>query len=224
MNTYLKRPIEEIERSIASYYGFAPVASAHNHIISKNQLQNLITDAESYPEWHAPGSVWLADAHRSDDVFIAIHLDQTIENSILAADPYQNLSNRNLNEFCVLIEEISHFHLLANKIAKGIALPKLELELQGEIDKILVCAKLLYRQTGSCYLPVLLKKICDEPIIEGLLYEQANKHVASFFYQSLNNGSVSHINSNELRRFLRESYLLPWPQKLHTLRNPVFKL
>lgn len=221
MSQALAQSIARIENSIAAYYGFARRASVCDYLVTRAQLGKMIAAVESYPEWHAAGAVWL-DA-RADMAFIAVHFDSEVIQSLTACSPWQRLSNTNLNSFCVLVEEVSHFHLLLNKIAHGIALPRLELELQGEIDKVIICADLLYRQTGSCHLPPLLQKIYDEPhTTSDRRYEQANDHAAAFFYRFLQRDSRPHTHSRCLRAFLQENYLCPWQQKLSTLLNPMF--
>ena len=217
MTGQLYRTMAMIEATIAEYYAFDLLATAPHHLVSRQQLRRVVDNVDRYPEWQTPGAVWL-DQQQDDTVYISIHLDRKIIETIANIDPYQTLSNANLNDFCVIVEEVSHFHLLVNKIHHGIALPKLELELQGEIDKILICAELLYRQTGRCYLPPLVRKICDEAhLIDDDLYQQANNHFARFFYRSL--PKIKHTKSRRLRQFLRKNYLQPWQDKVHTLLN-----
>ena len=219
MNGALRQSITRIEQCLASYYGFARLASVCDYLVTREQLRASLAAAENYPEWHAAGAVWLDD--RQEEVFIAVYFDARIVQNLTARDPWQRLTNNNLNSFCVLVEEISHFHLLLNKIARGIALPRLELELQGEIDKIIVCADLLYRQTGSCHLPPLLQKICDEPHTTASdLYAQANDHAAAFFYRFLRSFAPVHSFNRGLRAFLRKNYLRPWQEKVNKLLNP----
>lgn len=217
MTGQLYQTMAMIEASIAEYYAFDLLATAPRHLVSRQQLRQVVDNVDCYPEWQTSGAVWL-DQQQDDTAYISIHLDREVIETIANSNPYQALSNANLNDFCVVVEEVSHFHLLVNKIYHGIALPKLELELQGEIDKILICAELLYRQTGQCYLPPLVRKICDEAQISNDdRYQQANRHVASFFYRSL--PSIKHTKSGRLQQFLRKNYLQPWQDKVHTLLN-----
>lgn len=221
MNALLLQNIARIEQCIASYYDFECLASVCDYLVTRAQLRASIAAAESYPEWHAAGAVWLDDRRGKEEIFIAVYFDPCIVQSISSRDPWQHLTNANLNSFCVLVEEISHFHLLLNKTARGIALPRLELELQGEIDKILICADLLYRQTGSCHLPPLLQKICDEPhAVADDIYAQANDHAAAFFYRFLRGFAPVHTCSHGLQAFLRKNYLRPWQEKVNKLLNP----
>ena len=218
MNRALRHNIARIEQCLASYYGFACLASVCDYLVTREQLRAALATAESYPEWQAAGAVWLDEG--KEEVFIAVYFDTSIVQNLTARDPWQRLSNANLHSFCVLIEEISHFHLLLNKSACGIGLPRLELELQGEIDKVLICADLLYRQTGSCHLPPLLQKIYDEPHTTASdLYAQANDCAAAFFYRFLRHAAPVHTKSRGLRAFLRHNYLRPWQEKVSMLLN-----
>ena len=222
MNPLLLHSITRIEHSIAAYYGFDCLASVCDYLITQEQLHAAITAAQDYPEWQAAGAVWLDDSASREELFIAVYFDAQIGQNLTIYDPWRQLNNANLASFCVLIEEISHFHLLLNKKARGIALPRLELELQGEIDKILICANLLYRQTGSCYLLPLLQKICDESrLLASCLYELANDHAATFFYRFLQRAAPVHTYSRNLRAFLQRNYLRPWQEKIGALLDPL---
>ena len=222
MKPLLLQSIARIENSIAAYYGFDCLASVCDYLVTREQLRAAVTEAQDHPEWQAAGAVWLDDRTSREELFIAVYFDAQIGKNLTTDDPWRQLNNANLASFCVLIEEISHFHLLLNKKARGIALPRLELELQGEIDKILICANLLYRQTGSCYLPPLLQKICDEPhLLASRLYELANDHAATFFYRFLQRAAPVHTRSHSLRAFLQQNYLRPWQEKIGTLLNPI---
>ena len=222
MSSLLLPSIARIEHSIAAYYGFDCLASVCDYLVTREQLCAAIAAAQDYPEWHSAGAVWLDDRTSREELFIAVYFDAQIGQNLTTYDPWQQLNNTNLASFCVLIEEISHFHLLLNKVVRGIALPRLELELQGEIDKILICANLLYHQTGSCYLPPLLQKICDEPHpLASLLYARANDHAATFFYRFLQRAAPVHTHSRNLRDFLQHNYLRPWQEKIGTLLNPL---
>ena len=223
MNKQLQHAICLIEQNISAYYDFELLTSANEYIVSRQHLRQLVANVDGYPEWLALGAVWFEDRQQTDEVFIAIHLDQKLAKVFQRGEsPLNKLNDDNISNFCVLIEEVSHFHLLANKAAQGITLSKLELELQGEIDKVIVCANLLHKQTGCCHLSPLVRKICDATHVANAFYEQATIYAAKFFACFLQRGHAAHTHNVLLRRCLQRYYLSPWQQKRQSLFNPVF--
>ena len=212
--------IHRVERSMSHYYGFELQTSAADYLVSRDTLLDVVDDAVCYPEWQALAAVWFEE--RGEDIFIAMHCDNTIVTALTQHDPCANLHNANLADFCVLVEEISHFHLLTNKAARQVALSRLELELQGEIDKVIVSADFLYHQTGECHIVPLVKLICREVSCLGALYQQASLRAAQFFSCFLTGEHTVHTYSVQLRQFLQRSYMFPWQQKRALLFNPRF--
>jgi len=160
--------------------------------------------------------------HKNDEVYIGLYLRDQVEEILTQLNPKEHLTHQNLNELCVLIEEVSHFHLLLNKLEKGIYTSHLELEWQGEIDKILVSGLILYEQLGDSYLLPLVRKIYDQSHIivdQKELYWEATKLAARFWYEqihysqhNMNLGQL--IHSPSFKTFLQQLYEATWQQKL----------
>ena len=66
---------------------------------------------------------------------------------LLEADPpWRRLTSRNLDPFCTAVEGVSHFLFLLARYAEDRSVSQLELELQAEVDKFLLCSLMLERQ------------------------------------------------------------------------------
>ncbi len=64
-------------------------------------------------------------------------------------NPFARLDDGNLNDFCTVLEGVSHFTYVACNAAADKKVTLLELELQAEVDKFVVANALLGRQCAS---------------------------------------------------------------------------
>ncbi len=206
--------MDVVERRLADFYGFVPLAEAKNHLVSRVELaKSLGSSVEALPEFQARGGVFLQESAATDDLFIGIHYDDAIGAKLEVHDPLARLDNDNLDEFCTLVEELSHFHLILNRQKQNRGVSKLELEWQGEVDKLLMSATLLEAQAGKFHLSPLARKLFDDAIIvseDYELYWQATRHAARFWFAA---ASRNEGLSPRLREILRQSYQAPWTEK-----------
>lgn len=220
MSNILSKTVSEIEQQLASFYGFALRVSASDHLVTKKDLlASLGPTVATQPEWQARAGVWLlsGDEASKDDFFIGIHIGDEIAESLAIADPRQGLDNSNLDAFCVVIEEISHFHLIVNRAIADRQVSKLELEYQGEIDKLLVCAMTLSQQAGDPHLLPLARLLYDQAIIcssNTTLYWEATKHAAQFWFDALRDHNTL---TEELRGQMIALYHAPLEHKVGRL-------
>jgi len=132
----------------------------------------------------------------------------------LNSPPQNNLTDHNINTLCVIIEEISHFHLLLNRFQKHLPVSQLELEWQAEMDKLIVTSEFLFIQYQSPYLLPLIRLIYDHSIIyykeEKSRYWEATKLAANYWTLAFRKTNSPRQCQIELRKF----YYLPWYEKL----------
>lgn len=216
----LPRIISEVERSLAEFYAFEPGSEAASHLVSKDELKaSLGRDVEALPEFQARAGVFLKN-ERDDDLFIGIHLDESIKTRLETADPTRRLDDGNLDAFCVLVEEISHFHLILNRALDRRSVTKLELEWQGEIDKLLVCAITLKAQAGDSHVEPLARRLYDSAAIVAAdrdLYWEATRHAARFWRSP---DRQREPLGAAVRALLRRSYRSTWREKLECIEEP----
>ncbi|MBI2501347.1 MAG: hypothetical protein HYW02_07840 [Deltaproteobacteria bacterium] len=77
---------------------------------------------------------------------IGLYIDPKIFENLKRFPPEQRLSGSNLDSFCTAVEGVSHFLMVSYRIQQRQPISLLELELQGEIDKYLLCLLTLERQ------------------------------------------------------------------------------
>jgi hypothetical protein len=219
------RLVHAVEQCLSRYYSFAPLTAAGLHLVPQSEVQNHLP---GHAESTAQGSVIFSQCDQTSDLFMGIAFSNAILENIQSLDPFERLSSANINACCVVIEEVSHFHLLANRAAKGHQVSHLELEWQGEVDKLLVCALFLQEQCGDAHLLPLARQIYDfsniyvtEPT-ESERYWEATRFAAQFWYGAI--GSVQDNNAllhdHELRKVLRRAYASSWSGKLEATARP----
>ncbi len=116
----------EIQRRIESLYALEHDAPVTEFLIPHGE-------AAAYP---GGGSRTLVTQH-GDSVALGVVLDGTVADGLAASDPRVHLDAGNLNSFCALTEEVSHFVYLLFCARSARSVTQLELELQGEVDKYL---------------------------------------------------------------------------------------
>jgi hypothetical protein len=152
-----------------------------------------------------------------DTLDLAISLPHSLSRNLLSQNPLQSLNSENLNGFWILVEEISHFCLLCTRASQGDSTTYLELEWQGEIDKILLASLLLYRQQGDFYTKPLVHKLFCETVFTSPLpvYREANFYAGQFWYQGIRSGlgRTFQIFHPDFLKLLIENYQRPMGQK-----------
>ncbi|MCI0507579.1 MAG: hypothetical protein L0Z73_15915 [Gammaproteobacteria bacterium] len=148
-----------------------------------------------------------------DNIDVALYLDEQLIKRLEQYDPVFQLNDRNIHDFWVALEGISHFVYLIYNAEFQRAVSLFELELQAEVDKYILTAYLLGQQ-GSEAIPRSLhyhlygNAEFDRRLQEHELhrYYQANELAAKFaaFIECCINSRMSNRKiANTLRRFYR---------------------
>ncbi|HUG53823.1 MAG TPA: hypothetical protein VMR21_09480 [Vicinamibacteria bacterium] len=117
-------------------------------------VSDFLIPAEEAAAYPGGGSRTLL-TQRGDDVSLGVVLDDSVRARLADADPRVQLDGHNLDPFCVVAEEVSHFVYLAFCARACRQVTRLELELQGEVDKYLSSVFLLSLQNEGAVSPRL---------------------------------------------------------------------
>ncbi len=212
--------VNAVEQQLAAYYGFVPAAPAADHLADRDELATSLGEAvRTMPEFGGRGSVFVIDQSSQAELFIGIYLADEIQLTLANASPLERLTDANLDAFCVLVEEISHFHLILNRASESRGVAKVELEWQGEIDKLLISALVLREQSGVFQIPALATRLFEDvrfTAADSGHYLEASKQAARFWYTTLQ----QRLNPGpEIRNFLRSAYRASWPEKIARLTD-----
>lgn len=83
-----------------------------------------------------------------DEAGVSLYLERELVDRLDNNDPIEGLNERNLGDFWVAFEGVSHFTYYAYRAELEKPVTLLEMELQAEIDKFIATAMLLVRQWG----------------------------------------------------------------------------
>jgi hypothetical protein len=144
---------------------------------------------------------------------LSLYLDEKLLKHYMRYDPLDSLGHHNVQEFCLVLEGISHFLYLVWNASYDRSVTLLEMELQAEVDKYIMLLKCFERQSASP-LPGQLSRLLFEANIyhEDLSHEEHRRYREASSYamrycrelekRFLCGGSREGLLS-ELRRFYR---------------------
>jgi len=147
-----------------------------------------------------------------DGLAVGLFVDDAALSNLAVHDPARRLDERNLGDFLLAVEGVSHFVYLTWRATHDARVSALELELQAEVDKYVTC--LLCGEGGAQRSAELRRRLFDDVEFEDDLdheerdrYRVANANVYRYS-ESLERRFVrtARISAmiDELRRFYRQ--------------------
>lgn len=216
MSAALHSLVCDIEARLARTYSFPIATSATDCLLSEEAAVEFSVVSEQR------AAVLIREHEDGAELGIGVYIHRSLTEQLERMNPLAQLQNSNLDAFCVLVEEISHFHLLVNRALDNRSVTRLELEWQGEIDKVLLAGALLLEQTGSPCFRQLAHMIFDRSTTLGndvTLYQEALHYAARCWYRLLPQlkGLTAHVQWAIACQELRRTYPLHWTAKLEAI-------
>jgi hypothetical protein len=128
----------DVQRRLESLYALDPQPAVTDFLIP----------AESAGDYPGGGSRTLL-RQRDGEISLGVVLEPHVSERLAREDPRVRLGVSNLDAFCTLTEEVSHFLYLLFCARGSRTVTELELELQGEVDKYLSATFLLSLQNDG---------------------------------------------------------------------------
>jgi hypothetical protein len=126
-------------------------------------------------------------AEEGDTLSLALFIDASVLARLARRDPYSALNGENLADYLTAAEGVSHFVYVAWNAGHDKPVTLLELELQAEIDKYVLCAWLLREQGAGRFPRELHRALFDrariDPVAAGAragLYRMASRYAGRF--------------------------------------------
>jgi hypothetical protein len=116
----------DVQRRLEAFYDLEPEAPVTCYLIPPSEAAHM----------PGGGSRTLV-AQEGDEVRLGVVLDEATSAHLERADPRTRLDSANLGSFSTLTEEVSHFLYLLFRARSDWSATRLEIELQGEVDKYL---------------------------------------------------------------------------------------
>lgn len=212
--------IRQIQQSLERIYRIHLHSDIENYLIDTKTLGLL---AGHFRISRQPCQVLLLEGDQRPE--IAVHVDEGILERLEAANPMESLSTGTMADFCSLVEEVSHFVYLVWNIHNERSIRRLEIELQGEIDKYVLCALLLFGQDQLQTIRDLIHRLFRRFRLDSRLehaererYLRANG-LALRYCSFLEKRFLRDLSPSGLFREIRLFYRLPQEEKLHRIRN-----
>lgn len=162
-----------------------------------------------------------------DGLDVSLYIDARILDALDENDPYESLTEGNLNDFLVALEGVSHFNYVIWNASHEKLVTQLELELQAEVDKFVTACMLfaLQGEHGALddFHDALFTRIRFDPALgarEEERYRDANRYAAKYCHALTRRYGNRHRHDepsfvNELRRF----YRLPAQEKIRRIET-----
>ena len=176
----------------------------------------LITHAEltSFAEARASDEQLIV-AEEGDTLSLALYIDAAVLERLGRRDPLSGLTHENLADYLTAAEGVSHFVYVAWNTGHDKPITLLELELQAEVDKYVLCAWLLRAQGDGRFPRELHRALFERAHVDAVaaagrigLYHTASNYAARFcrhvgaLLERKRNGVRGDLLA-ELRRFYR---------------------
>lgn len=212
------RTLDAMTQQLSAFYDLSSAVDPRDFVISGDVAAYFGVAGSR----QAQVLVHIEDAHEADDsgeaeptCNLALYFPEHICNQLDSRDPIAELSRTNLNSLWVVVEELSHFLLLVQRSQKQQQTTALELEWQGEIDKVLMAAMLLSQQNGKSQtldIAALLHHHCrltsSDPV-----YQHAQYYAQKFWYRHPLDNHQSPAADRQLVTQLRSLYGVNWQEK-----------
>jgi hypothetical protein len=153
---------------------------------------------------------------------LGLFVDGAALSNLAIHDPVRRLDERNLGDFLLAIEGVSHFVYLTWRAQSGARVSALELELQAEVDKYVTC--LLCGDSGAHRSAALRRRLFDDVAFDDDLDagERDRYHVANAnayrYSESLERRYVRIARIAAMLDELRRFYRMPLAGKLELIR------
>ena len=155
-----------VQRRLESLYALEPEAPVSDFLIAHGAAAAL----------PGGGSRTLV-SHQGDDLAVGVVFEEKVPAQLRHRDPRVRLDRGNLDPFCTLTEEVSHFLYLLFCARCARTVTELELELQGEVDKFLTAAFFLSLQNEGAVSSHLRRFLFrDYKLVPGLSSERAERY------------------------------------------------
>lgn len=193
------------DRLIKSYYELNHQLPIYDYILDEDSLKNLAATSQlTFPSAaysQNRGGTWLLE--EDQEYFLGVTFGQQIIHRLCSNDPRTVIHGNNLDALTVLIEEISHFNLLQQRINHKQKVKTLELEWQAEIDKFFILLIYLYDQGVSINHNKIYALIFNQVVFvsESEVYQTANRLAAQF-----------------CRNFMEQHKDKKTPQSIHSIK------
>ena len=213
--------VEKVQTQLECIYGIGLVERAHEFLINLGDVRNYVS---MNPAMKLPKELLLVRKPEDDTVEVALYLADELMTNLDVHDPFESITQKNLNDFCILIEGVSHFVYYLWKARQNLAITQLELELQAEIDKFLMLYFYLRSDKNPAVADTLFDALFEDFKLFDELSDEAKEryltasHLASrYCYQIKNRVQQSPGDMQNIVSEIRQFYSLAQEEKIRRI-------
>lgn len=219
--------LNKIQQQFETIYQLPQDLSIEDFLINQETLENLKEQQYNLPNTHNHKGLMLLFPE-GDELRLAIYLHDHIMNNLHTHNPFLGLNEKNIHAFCTMAEEVSHFLYTTWKARHSIQITRLELELQAEIDKFIICTFYCLKHethVNSLSIKELLFETFslekDLPPELKNRYSTANK-LALHYCHFLENHFIKKTHLSQMMEEIRRFYRLGQTDKISHINRVIF--
>lgn len=162
----------------------------------------------------------------ADGLNLSLYLDQKVLSHFDMHNPFERLDDRNVQEFCLVLEGISHFIYLVWNASFDRPVTLLEMELQAEVDKFIILMGCLEQQSETPARRQLMRLLFESNSYHAdLSHEELKRYRDATFYarkycQQLEEQYFGRGDRGGLLAELRRFYRLTRWEKMRRIHQP----
>jgi len=219
--------LKKIQQQFEAIYQLPQDLSIEDFVINQDTLDRLKERKRNPPSILNPKGMMLL-LPEGDELRLAIYLHDQVMNNLHKYNPFLGLNERNIHAFCIMLEEVSHFLYTTWKARHCIQITELELELQAEIDKFIICTFYCLNhgnRTNSLHLKELLFE--NFSLEKDLSLESKNRYLtasklALHYCHFLENHFIKKTLFSQMVEEIRKFYRLAQTDKISHINRTIF--
>jgi hypothetical protein len=213
--------VEKIQTQLECIYGIGLRERAHDFLINLGDVRNYVTVD---PAIKLPKELFLVRKPEDDTVEVALYLADDLMSNLSQHDPFESITPENLNDFCIMIEGVSHFVYYLWKAQQNLPITQLELELQAEVDKFMMLYFYLRSDEDPQVGDVLFDSLFEDFRLFDELSEEQKKryltasHLASrYCFQIKTRCQKNPQDLQNIVSEIRQFYAFPQEEKIRSI-------
>jgi len=219
--------LKKIQKQLETIYQLPGDLSIVDFLINQEVLEKLKEKQHHLTNIHNRKGLMLLFPE-GGELRLAIYLHDQVLNNLHRHNPFLGLNEQNIHDFCIMTEEVSHFLYTIWRVRHRIQMTKLELELQAEVDKFIICN--LYRLNHETHFNSLfLKQLLFETfsLEKDLTSESKNRYstankFALHYCHFLENHFIKKALFLQMFEEIRRFYRLGQTDKISHINRTIF--
>ncbi|MBI2083162.1 MAG: hypothetical protein HYT76_06295 [Deltaproteobacteria bacterium] len=132
--------LNKIQKKFEEIYRLPQLDSVQDYLINEKTVRL------NHPHFRRPLEETLLVIEKPSEIQIGLYIAEEILQRLEVTSPFEELGPHNLDDFCTAVEGVSHFLFVLTRWSQERSVSSLELELQAEVDKFVLCLFVLEKQ------------------------------------------------------------------------------